>query len=58
MKTVKMAPHESYEEVPKERVQNRKGMEGNLNRNHLRLISGLFLEDNKLVGERYIELKN
>ena len=47
---VKMAPHESFGELPPEWVQDRKGggvegMEGNLNGNHLRVTPGLCLED-------------
>ena len=50
---VKTVSHESFGEVPPERVQDRKGegVEGNLNGNHLRLIPGLYREQNKLIGE-------
>ena len=47
---VKMEPHESFGKVPSEEMRDRKGkgverMEEKLNGNHLKLITGLCLED-------------
>ena len=45
--TVKTAQHESFGKVPPGGLQDRKGrgVEGKLNRNYLKLIPGLCLED-------------